>query len=184
MRGLSVLLAVVAVVVLGMAVLIRQPTTVAQAATPTSMAAMAQHPVVGMWEMTGQDWDETFPFLAIFHADGTYLAIYPWGRIFFGVWKSTGARTAEGTTVGYEVVDDRLVRGEGRWSAQVDETGNAIATDGYFVARYVDEGTLHWVIEGPAPGTRVEVLPVVPLADLVPGGAGIPLELTGATPTP
>src|SRR3712207_175455 len=115
------------------------------------MAAMATHPVVGTWEMTGRMTDDTVPFLAVFHADGTYLEIYPWGTIFFGVWKSTGERTAEGTTVGYEFVDDRLVRGEGRWTAEVDETGIAIDTDGHFVARHVDVGTVHLAIEGPAP---------------------------------
>jgi hypothetical protein len=68
----------------------------------------------------------------------------------------------------------------------VDETGNAIDTDGPFVARYVDDGSIDLAIEGPAPGTRLEVLPVVPLSELVPGGTPvIPAELTGeATPTP
>ena len=148
--------------------------------------ALTSHPVVGMWELTGELAGNTFPILAVFHADGTYQEIYPWGTIFFGVWKPTGERTAEGTTVGYEFIDDRLLRGEGRWTAEVDETGNAIDTDGPFVARYVDDGSVDLAVEGPAPGTRIEVLPVVPLSELVPGGTPvIPVELTGeATPTP
>ncbi len=68
---------------------------------------------------------------------------------------------------------------------EVDETGNAIATDGTFVNRFED-GSVELAVEGPAPGTRLAVLPVVPLAELVPGGTPvIPAELTGqATPTP
>ena len=159
--------------------------TQAQDATPAAMTAMATHPVVGMWEMTGAIDDDTFPFLATFHGDGTYQEIYPWGSTFFGVWKPTGERTAEGTSVAYELVDDRLLRGEGRWTAEVDETGNAIDTDGPFVARFED-GSIDLAIEGPAPGTRLEVLPVVPLAELVPGGTPVvPPDLTGeATPEP
>ena len=161
--------------------------TRAQDSTPAAMTAMTTHPVVGTWEMTGQITEgDTFPFLAIFHGDGTYMEIYPWGSVFVGVWKPTGERTAEGTSVAYEFVDDRLLRGEGRWIAEVDETGNAIDTDGPFVARYVDDGSIDLAIEGPAPGTRLAVLPVVPLSELVPGGTPvIPADLTGeATPTP
>ena len=47
---------------------------------------------------------DTFPILAMFHGDGTYMEIYPWGAIFVGVWKPTGERTAEGTLLGYGIV--------------------------------------------------------------------------------
>lgn len=163
-----------------------RPSVFAQEATPTGMATMATHPVVGTWEMTGAIDDDTFPFLAIFHADGTYQEIYPWGAIFFGVWKPTGERTAEGTNVVYGLTDDRLERGEGRWTAEVDETGNAIATDGTFVSRFVDDGSIGLAIEGPSPGTRLTVLPVVSLEELVPEGTPVTaVEQTGeATPTP
>src|SRR5919106_767284 len=83
-----------------------------------------------------------------------------------GTWELT----AEGTIVAYEYVDDRLLRGEGRWTAEVDETGNAIDTNGPFVARFVDDGSVDLAVEGPVPGTRLDVPPVVPLSDLVPGG--------------
>jgi hypothetical protein len=147
--------------------------------------AMASHPVVGVWDSTGELAGNTFPFLAIFHGDGTYMEIYPWGTVIIGAWQPTGERTAEATAVNYEFIDDRLVRGEARFTAEVDETGNAIATDGTFVSRFED-GTIDLAVEGPSPGVRLEVLPVVPLAELVPGGTPvIPAELTGeATPTP
>jgi hypothetical protein len=187
MHRFTVSLAVVVVLLVGIMATTGRSTS-AQEATPdtAAMMAMATHPVVGTWEMTGAIDDDTFPFLAIFHADGTYQEIYPWGATFFGVWNPTGERTAEGTNVVYGLTDDRLERGEGRWTAEVDATGNAIATDGTFVSRYVDDGSITLAIEGPAPGTRLEVLPVVPLSELVPEGTPvIPADLTGeATATP
>ena len=183
MRRFTVSLSLALVVLLGLVASgIR---TQAQDATPEAMN-MATHPVVGTWELTGELAGNTFPILATFHAGGTYQEVYPWGAIFVGAWKPTGERTAEGIIVGYEYIDDRLLRGEGRWTAEVDETGNAIHTDGPFVARYVDDDTIDLAIEGPVDGTRLEVLPVVSLAELVPGGTPvIPADLTeAATPTP
>jgi len=184
MRRFSILLSVV--VLLGSAVMLSRLPTAAQEATPTEMAAMATHPVVGTWEMTAELAGNTFPFLAIFHADGTYLERYPWGAVFFGVWKPTGDRTAEGTVVAHEFIDDRLTRGEGRFTVEVDASGNTIDTDGTFVNRFEDDGSIDLAVAGPSPGTRLEVQPVVPLSELVPGGTPvIPAELTGeATPTP
>jgi hypothetical protein len=186
MRRFSMLLSVVVVVLLRGTVMLSPLPAAAQEATPTGMAAMAEHPVVGTWELTGELGDDTFPYLAMFHGDGTYIEIYPWGPIFFGVWKPTGERTAEGLTLGYGVIDDRLERGEGRWTAEVDETGNTIETDGPFVSRVVDDGSITLAVEGPVSGTRIQVLPVVPLAELVPEGTPvIPADQAGeATPTP
>jgi hypothetical protein len=186
MRRFSILLPALVVVLLGSAVVILRPSAAAQEATPTGMATMAMHPVVGTWELTGELGDETFPILVMFHADGTYQELYPWGAIFVGVWKPTGERTVEGLNVGYGLVDDRLERGEGRWTAEVDETGNTVHTDGTFVARFVDDGSITLAVEGPSPGIRLEVLPVLPLSELVPEGTpASPAELTGeATATP
>ena len=162
--------------------------TQAQDATPAAMetmTTMATHPVVGVWDSTGSIADNTFPFLAIFHGDGTYQEVYPWGAINTGVWKPTGERTAEVTAIVYEYIEDRLARGETRFSAEVDETGNSIDTDGSFVSRFED-GSVDMAVEGPSPGTRLTVLPVVPFSELVPGGTPvIPAELTAeATPAP
>jgi hypothetical protein len=186
MRRFSLLLSAVTVVLLSSAIVLSHPTAIAQEATPTGMVAMATHPVVGTWEMTTELAGNTFPFLAIFHADGTYLERYPWGAVFFGVWKPTGERTADGTVVAHEYIDDRLARGEGRFTVEVDATGNAMDTDGTFVNRFTDDGSIDLAVGGPSPGVRLEVLPVVPLSDVVPGGTPIiPAELTEeATPTP
>jgi hypothetical protein len=184
------LVSLVSVVVLGLVVVLGAGhiQVTAQEATPdaATMMAMATHPVVGTWEMTGELGDETFPFLAMFHADGAYLELYPWGPIFVGVWKPTGERTAEGLTLGYGIADDRLERGEGRWTAEVDETGHAIVTNGPFVSRFVDDGSITLATEGPVSGTRIEVLPVVSLAELAPEGTPVvvPDEAGEATPTP
>jgi hypothetical protein len=151
------------------------------------MMAMVTHPVVGTWDMTVDIGGETFPFLAFFHADGTYMEVYPWGAIISGVWKPTGERTAQGTAVSYEFIDDRLSRGEDRFTAQVDETGNAIEEDFTYVSRFQDDGSLSGEsLEGRTPGTRLEVLPVVSLAELVPGGTPVmPEDLADeATPAP
>ena len=187
MGRFSMLLSFVIVVLLGLVASgIR---TQAQDATPAAMetmTAMATHPVVGTWELTGELGDDTFPYLAMVHGDGTYIEIYPWGPIFFGVWKPTGERTAEGLTLGYGVAEDRLERGEGRWTAEVDETGNTIHTDGPFVSRFVDDGSVTLAVEGPVSGTRLEVLPVVPLSELVPAGTPViePDPAGEATPAP
>jgi hypothetical protein len=184
------LMSLVSVVVLSLVVVLggSHMQVTAQEASPgtATMTALATHPVVGTWELTGELDEETFPILAMFHAGGTYLEIYPWGAIFAGVWKPTGERTAEGLTLGYGIADDRLERGEGRWTAEVDETSNTIHTDGPFVSRFVDDGSITLAAEGPVSGTRIEVLPVVSLAELVPEGTPViePNPAAEATPTP
>jgi hypothetical protein len=186
MRRFDLLLSVIAIAVLGLVAGTIQPPAAAQEATPTGMAAMADHPVVGVWDSTSELAGNTFSFLAIFHGDGTYMEIYPWGTMITGVWRPTGERTAEATAVVYEYIDDRLARGEARFTAEVDETGNAIDTDGTFVSRFEDDGSIDLAVGGPSPGTRLQVLSVVPLSELVPGGTPvIPADLTGeATPAP
>ena len=166
MRRFPVLLMVVAVVLFSSAVMLTRPPAAAQEATPAGMADMAMHPVVGTWEMSSELPDFPFPFLAIFNADGTYLERYPWGAVFFGVWKPTGERTAEGTVVAHEFIDDRLARGEGRFTVAVDETGSTISTDGTFINRFQDDGSIELATGGPSPGVRLEVLPVLPLEEL------------------
>jgi hypothetical protein len=167
--------------------------TRAQEATPdtTAMMAMATHPVVGEWRVINELGEGiTFPSLAIFHADGTYIEDYPdAGSYSMGVWKPTGERTAAVTVYQVYTIDDKLANGEGRWTAEVDETGNELRTAGTFVGTFEDGSidiAVEWSADDGPPATRLGVLPVVPLSELVPGGTPvIPPDMTDeATPAP
>ncbi|HEU0116015.1 MAG TPA: hypothetical protein VFQ80_15115, partial [Thermomicrobiales bacterium] len=70
----------------------------AQTATP-SVASMAAHPLVGVWKMANDlGGGVTFPSLAMFHADGTYIEDFPDAESFsMGLWRPTGERTAIAT---------------------------------------------------------------------------------------
>jgi hypothetical protein len=158
----------------------------AEDATPAAKP-MAQHPVVGLWRFTNDaGGGNTFPSIGIFHADGTYIEDFadP-GAFSMGVWEPTGERTVTVTVYQVYTFDDKLGNGEGRWTAEVDATGNAILTNGTFVGTFED-GSLDIAFEGPAPGVRLGLLPVVPLAELVPSGTpALPAESMGeATPAP
>jgi hypothetical protein len=59
-------------------------------------AAMATHPVVGLWQHNGGPPDAPDWAFKLFHADGTYVY---WGGLnvgaALGIWRPTGERTAE-----------------------------------------------------------------------------------------
>lgn len=164
--------------------------TRAQEATPdtAAMMAMAIHPVVGEWRNINEVGDFTFPSLAIYHADGTFIEDYPDESSYsMGVWEPTGPNTATVTVYQVYVIDDKLVNGEGRWTAEVDETGNEMRTAGTFVGTFEDGSidlAVEWSMDEGVPATRLGVLPVVPLSELVPGGTPvIPPDMTDdATP--
>ena len=147
---------------------------------------MATHPVVGVWRNTIDLGDGiTFPSLSLFHADGTYVEVLPDGGILLGAWQPTGERTADLTLYSHYLIDDKLASGEERSAVEVDETGNTMTGTGTFVGLF-DDGSIDIAVETAGPATRLGVLPVVPLSELVPGGTPvIPADLTGeATPTP
>ena len=177
MRRFAVLLSVV-VVLLSSAVILSRPSVVAQEATPSGTAAMASHPVVGGWRLT-VDLGEglTSPDLQIFHADGTYTETLPTGSVLFGVWQPTGERTATLTVYENTLMDDRLVQAEGRFTVEVDASGNTLTEKGTFVGLFED-GSVAIAFESPATGTRMEVLPVEPLGTPVfpadPAAVGTP----------
>jgi hypothetical protein len=179
MRRFAVLLSAV-VVLLGSVVVLSQPLAVAQEATPASMAAMAAHPVVGVWRtaVTNQG-DDPFTSLSTFHADGTYTEVLPDGLVLTGLWQPTGERTA--TVTGYlnYFINDRLVEGAVRLTVEVDETGSALTEEGTFIGLYQD-GTVAIAVESPATGTRLEILPVEPLGTPV----FPPEEAAAGTPVP
>jgi hypothetical protein len=156
-----------------------QPPAYAQEATPdtSAMLAMATHPAVGGWQFTNDTGEGfTFPSLGLVHADGTYTEVLPDGGVLTGVWRPTGARTADLTLFSNHLVDDKLVHAEGRFTLDVDATGNTISEVGIFVSRFED-GTIEFAGEVHSPGTRLEVAPMVSLEELV----GTPVA---ATPTP
>ena len=180
MRRFAMLLSVVAVVLLSSAVVLSWPPAAAQEATPSGTADMASHPVVGGWRITVELGEGlTSPDLQIFHADGTYTEVLPDGAVLVGVWQPTGERTATLTLYENYLMEDRLVQAEGRFTVEVDESGNTITEEGTFVGLFED-GSVAIAFESPAVGTRMEVLPVEPLGTPV----FPPDEAAVGTPTP
>lgn len=144
-------------------------------------AAMATHPVVGGWAYVNDSFTGdggSFPSVAIFHADGTYMEVLPWGVVLVGVWEPTGERTADMVFLLNEIIDDRMVQGEGRATVEVSEAGDEISLLGNFISLYED-GTVDMAVESPSTGTRIEALPRVPLGTPV-----IPPDVAAAAGTP
>ena len=141
--------------------------------------AMASHPVVGLWRFTNEVGDATFPSLGIFHADGTYIEDYPDESSFsLGLWRPTGPRSAEVTVYQNQIVDDKLTNGEGRWTVEVDESGNALTGGAGFFLGLFEDGTVEfsteWEGSAEPVATRLEIQPVVPLESLLPEGTPAP----------
>ena len=99
--------------------------------------------------------------------------------MLFGVWQPTGERTATLTVYENYLMDDRLVQAEGRFTVEVDESGNTLTEEGTFVGLFED-GSVAIAFESPATGTRMEVLPVEPLGTPV----FPPEEAAAGTPAP
>jgi hypothetical protein len=131
--------------------------------TASAQDAMATHPVVGLWRFTTDlGGGITIASLAMFHADGTYIEDFPdAGSFSMGVWEPTGPRTATFTFYQVYTIDDKLVEGVGRSTAEVDETGNGIFTTGSFVGTFED-GTIefrrrYYRVRRGRPGARCPV---------------------------
>lgn len=172
MQRFSTLFMVV-LVLLGGGMALARPATSAQEAT------MATHPVVGLWRFTNVVGEDTFPSLGIFFADGSYVEDYPdASSISLGLWRPTGERSAEVTVYQNQVVDDKLTNGEGRWTVQVDETGNALTQgDGFFLGLFEDgtpEFSVEWQSSSEPVAMRLGIQPVVPLASLLPEATPAP----------
>jgi hypothetical protein len=184
MGRFSVLLSVV-VLLLSSAVIFSRPPAAAQEATPASMAATATHPLAGAWTIVTDLGEDTFPSVAIFHADGTYTEVLPWGQVLLGAWQPTGERTAVMTMIFNYLVDEELVEGQGRATLEVDETGNTLSVESVGVGRFRD-GRIDFTDEGfPTTGTRLEAGPMLSLDELIamtePPGAATP---AAGTPVP
>jgi len=166
MRRLIISLSLSVVVLLGL--LASGVSTRAQDATPdvmTAKMATATHPIVGAWQWDNDpDNPGTQISYAVFHADGTAVEIGTGGGIDVGLWEPTGERTADVSFFFADVEPhpDVVVRGVGKMAAEVDATGNAITAPFTFEARAAD-GTVPFSGQFLALGTRLEVMPMVPL---------------------
>ncbi|MBA2595830.1 MAG: hypothetical protein H0V00_04305 [Chloroflexia bacterium] len=192
MRRLALSLSLVGIVLLGLMTTMTRTST-AQDATPAargSIADTATHSVAGTWTWVNGEGEETFPSVTIFHTDGSYIEVLPWGAILTGVWQPTGENTAVVTQViNYLSDDGELVQGQGRAEVEVDEPGTTMIWQGAFLSRFQD-GRTDIASDADDPGsisigTRFEPQPMTSLDDLmltpVPFGAGTPMA---GTPTP
>ena len=168
MRRFTVSLSLALVVLLGL-VATMSPSSTAQENT------LAAHPIVGAWEWDNDpDNPGTYLSYAICHDDGTYVEVNDDGSINLGAWEPTGERTAD-LTARTQFIDpetDETIRGTLLLTAEVDETGNGITAPFTFEARNPD-GEVVFAGEFLALGTRIDVVPMVPL--------GTPMA---GTPTP
>jgi hypothetical protein len=168
------------VMIVGSAVLLSRPPAVAQEATPSGTATMATHPVTGAWTLVNKAADSSpYPSVAVFHPDGTYHEVLPWGSPLLGVWQPTGERTAVVTQVVNSLVNDQLVQGHGRAAVEVDATGMTLTWHGVFVSRFPN-GQIESADEVFSVGTRLEPAPMVPLQTL----EATPVPFLAATPVP
>jgi hypothetical protein len=110
----------------------------AQEATPDT----ASHPVVGLWQnQAGPPPALKDPVtFCIFHADGTYLG---WDGLNvglgLGIWRSTGANTAELLFIVRDTTPRDLTETPGtgtfRMTVEVGDTGDAMTFNGEIVVR-------------------------------------------------
>jgi hypothetical protein len=143
-------------------------------------AAMASHPLVGGWKVNNSPFvgDESFPSVALFHADGTYSEVLPWGAVLHCVWEPTGERTANMTFLLNDIIDDEIVEGEGRATIEIDAGGDNLSMNGNFISLKQD-GSVDMAVESPSIATRLEALEMVPLGTPV-----IPPDVAEAAGTP
>ena len=189
MRRFIVSLSLALVVLLGLSVTMSR-SSAAQEATPDAMAAMmATHPVAGTWTWVNGQGADTYPSIATFDPDGSYIEVMPWGAVFMGVWQPTGERTATVTQV-LNALDpteegEKLMQAQGRATVEVDESGNTMIWEGLIVGRYQDESIAFEFDLDTAIGTRLLPQPMATLDELkatpVPLGAATP---AAGTPVP
>lgn len=181
MHRFAPLFAGLAVVLLVGAAVVLRPPAAAQESTPAADLATASHPLVGAWTLATEGPD-AFTSTAVFHADGTYVEVLPWGAVLLGAWAPTDGRTAVVTTAIHYLAEDteELVQGQGRLLLEVDETGTRLAFLGStFVGRYKD-GRIDFIDDGSVPtfGVRLPAGPMLTVDELI----ATPVLLGPATP--
>ena len=180
MARFALLLSLIVAVMLGGAADRSWPMAGAQEATPAVRPSLATHPVVGTWTLVNKTSDgDVYPSVAVFHPDGTYMEVLPWGSPLLGVWAPTGARSVVVTQVVTALVNDRLLLGQGRAVVAVEATGTTLTWQGVFVNQFAN-GTLESGDAVVSRGTRLVAAPMLSLAAL----AATPPPFPAATPVP
>jgi hypothetical protein len=164
MRRVPLVVAPIALVLVGSIALGARSGAGAQDATP---AAAAGHPVVGAWwtanDAPGPGVNTAY---AVFHADGTYLEVDPNIGVGVGAWRPTGERSVELTYVFQDIDPDPAATAPGtvtvRQSVEVDGTGDAF-TAPLTVEVRIPDGTVVFTAAYTAQGTRLAVEPMAPL---------------------
>lgn len=113
-----------------------------EAATPI---VLADHPVVGFWELSPPGGH------AIFHADGTYHEVNPYGfGVGIGIWRVTGERSADAIIRFPDQQEDapidQPVQGTVWWNVTVDEDGSTLSSN--FSSEATDGGTSSGFVTG------------------------------------
>lgn len=152
MRRGSVLLALVASLLLGLAFVVSGAR--AQDSTPTASAgAMAGHPIVGTWMVTDPSGS---PSVTSFTADGVVTDIEADGGAALGTWVATGDRTAAFTMILIVASPEFSASIQINVEVTIDETGNA-GTGRYTYTAVLPDGTVAESGEGTVTVTRLGV---------------------------
>jgi hypothetical protein len=96
--------------------------------------ATANHPIVGGWRCKNDNPGASFTSFALFHDDGTYVEEVFYGATALGVWQATGERTADLNIffTDLDPAEEGILMGEGRFTMEVDETGDTFTLEGVF----------------------------------------------------
>jgi hypothetical protein len=125
----------------------------------------AAHPLVGAWRYANDPTNPANVSVGAFHADGTYVVVFGDIGTGIGVWRATGDRTAEATSIKLDTNPDRNVSDPGtitdRVSIEVDATGNALTAATIFTVRDPAE-TVLFEASYTATATRIELESAAP----------------------
>jgi hypothetical protein len=164
MHRFSSALSVVALVLFGLVAPMSRGVS-AQEATPS---AMATHPIIGAWSFVDPLVPDNRNY-GVFHADGTYTGISPYGGPGIGVWRPTGERSLELTIILFDLDPDPSVFAMG---TAINTNAFTVSEDGmsfsgpYSVQGIAPDGTEVFAFRDPAAqweGTRLEVQPMLPI---------------------
>ena len=132
------------------------------AAQDVDPAAMAMHPVVGVWvEETAAEHPFALLDLTAFHADGTVTDSHPLAGTGIGIWRPTGERSGE-QVIKFQNISETpgtFVPGTSTFTGTftIDEGGDTLAYEGIVDLRAMD-GTS--IATFPISGTGIQRLTI------------------------